>query len=164
VFMANKRSCENIAMKFRKHGFSAEAFHGDLVQEGRAWALQALKEGTVNILFATDIAARGLDIDDVNCVINFDLPRSTEDYIHRIGRTGRAGKEGVAISFVGLEDEAHFALIEKRCAIKLTQEEVEGFERMGEVLPKEKGSAPIKGKRKSKKDKLREQMGEKPAL
>jgi superfamily II DNA/RNA helicase len=157
VFMANKRACENIAMKFRKHGFSAEAFHGDLVQEGRAWALQALKEGKVNILFATDIVARGLDIDDVNCVINFDLPRSTEDYIHRIGRTGRAGKEGVAISFIGLEDEAHFALIEKRCAIKLTQEEVEGFERMGEVLPKEKGSAPIKGKRKSKKDKLREQ-------
>jgi len=164
VFMANKRACENIAMKFRKHGFSAEAFHGDLVQEGRAWALQALKEGTVNILFATDIAARGLDIDDVNCVINFDLPRSTEDYIHRIGRTGRAGKEGVAISFIGLEDEAHFALIEKRCAVRLAKEEVSGFERVGELPQKEKGSAPIKGKRKSKKDKLREQMGEKPAL
>ena len=163
VFMANKRACENIAMKFRKHGFSAEAFHGDLVQEGRAWALQALKEGTVNILFATDIAARGLDIDDVNCVINFDLPRSTEDYIHRIGRTGRAGKEGVAISFIGLEDEAHFALIEKRCAVRLAKEEIAGFEREGELPQKEKGSAPIKGKRKSKKDKLREQMGEKPA-
>ena len=163
VFMANKRACENIAMKFRKHGFSAEAFHGDLVQEGRAWALQALKEGTVNILFATDIAARGLDIDDVNCVINFDLPRSTEDYIHRVGRTGRAGKEGVAISFIGLEDEAHFALIEKRCAVRLAKEEVSGFERVGELPQKEKGSAPIKGKRKSKKDKLREQMGEKPA-
>ena len=163
VFMANKRACENIAMKFRKHGFSAEAFHGDLVQEGRAWALQALKEGKVNILFATDIAARGLDIDDVNCVINFDLPRSTEDYIHRIGRTGRAGKEGVAISFVGLEDEAHFALIEKRCAVRLAKEEVSGFERVGELPQKEKGSAPIKGKRKSKKDKLREQMDEKPA-
>ena len=163
VFMANKRACENIAMKFRKHGFSAEAFHGDLVQEGRAWALQALKEGTVNILFATDIAARGLDIDDVNCVINFDLPRSTEDYIHRVGRTGRAGKEGVAISFIGLEDEAHFALIEKRCAVRLAKEEIAGFERVGELPQKEKGSAPIKGKRKSKKDKLREQMGEKPA-
>lgn len=163
VFMANKRACENIAMKFRKHGFSAEAFHGDLVQEGRAWALQALKEGKVNILFATDIAARGLDIDDVNCVINFDLPRSTEDYIHRVGRTGRAGKEGVAISFIGLEDEAHFALIEKRCAVRLAKEEIAGFERVGELPQKEKGSAPIKGKRKSKKDKLREQMGEKPA-
>lgn len=163
VFMANKRACENIAMKFRKHGFNAEAFHGDLVQEGRAWALQALKEGTVNILFATDIAARGLDIDDVNCVINFDLPRSTEDYIHRIGRTGRAGKEGVAISFIGLEDEAHFTLIEKRCAVRLAKEEIAGFERVGELPQKEKGSAPIKGKRKSKKDKLREQMGEKPA-
>ncbi len=163
VFMANKRACDNIAMKFRTHGFSAEAFHGDLVQEGRAWALQALKEGTVNILFATDIAARGLDIEDVSCVINFDLPRSPEDYIHRIGRTGRAGKEGVAISFIGLEDEAHFALIEKRCDITLDKEQIEGFEREGAVPQKEKGSAPIKGKRKSKKDKLREQMSEKPA-
>jgi superfamily II DNA/RNA helicase len=157
VFMANKRACENIAMKFRKHGFSAEAFHGDLVQEGRAWALQALKEGNVNILFATNIAARGLDIEDVNCVINFDLPRSPEDYIHRIGRTGRAGKEGVAISFIGLEDEAHFALIEKRCTITLHKEQIEGFKRSGDTPQKEKGSAPIKGKRKSKKDKLREQ-------
>jgi len=163
VFMANKRACENIAMKFRKHGFNAEAFHGDLVQEGRAWALQALKEAKVNILFATDIAARGLDIEEVSCVINFDLPRSTEDYIHRIGRTGRAGREGVAISFIGLEDEAHFALIEKRCAIKLSKEQIEGFEREGAVPQKEKGSAPIKGKRKSKKDKLREQMSEKSA-
>ena len=164
VFMANKRACDNIAMKFRTHGFSAEAFHGDLVQEGRAWALQALKEGTINILFATDIAARGLDIEDVSCVINFDLPRSPEDYIHRIGRTGRAGKEGVAISFIGLEDEAHFALIEKRCAIKLPKEHIEGFERKGAVPQKEKGSAPIKGKGKSKKDKLREQGASKPAL
>lgn len=156
VFMANKRACDNIAMKFRKHEFNAEAFHGGLVQEGRAWALQALKEGSVSILFATDIAARGLDIDDINCVINFDLPRSAEDYIHRIGRTGRAGKEGMAISFIGLEDEVHFALIEKRCGIKLSKEQIEGFERKGEVLKKEKAQTPIKGKRKSKKDKLRE--------
>ena len=160
VFMANKRACENIAMKFRKHGFSAEAFHGDLIQEGRTWALNALKEGSVNILFATDIAARGLHIDDVECVINFDLPRSPLDYIHRIGRTGRAGKTGVAISFIDCDDEAHFSLIQKRCNVHVSKESIQGFERVGEAPKKEKGSAPIKGKRKSKKDKLREAQKE----
>jgi superfamily II DNA/RNA helicase len=160
VFMANKRACDNIAVKFRKHGFPAESFHGDLIQEDRAWTLKSFKERKIRILFATDIASRGLDIDDVSCVINFDLPRSTEDYIHRIGRTGRAGKKGLAISFIDHEDKAHFALIEKRCGIKLEKEQIKGFELEGVAPQKEKGSAPIKGKRKSKKDKLREQAGE----
>jgi len=157
VFMANKRSADNIAVKFRKHGFLAESFHGDLIQEDRSWTLKSFKERKIRLLFATDIASRGLDIDDVSCVINFDLPRSSEDYIHRIGRTGRAGKEGVAISFIDHADKAHFALIEKRCALKLDKEQIQGFELTGEAPKKEKGGAPIKGKRKSKKDKLREQ-------
>jgi len=160
VFMANKRACDNIAVKFRKHDFLAESFHGDLIQEDRAWTLKSFKERKIRVLFATDIAARGLDIEDVSCVINFDLPRSTEDYIHRIGRTGRAGKEGLAISFIDHEDKAHFALIEKRCHIKLQKEQIKGFELEGVAPVKEKGSAPIKGKRKSKKDKLREAQKE----
>jgi len=163
VFMANKRASDNIAVKFRKHGFLAESFHGDLIQEDRAWTLKSFKERKIRVLFATDIAARGLDIDDVSCVINFDLPRSTEDYIHRIGRTGRAGKEGLAISFIDHEDKAHFALIEKRCRIRLHKEQIKGFELTGVAPQKEKGSAPIKGKRKSKKDKLREQASSQPA-
>lgn len=163
VFMANKRAADNIAVKFRKHGFLAESFHGDLIQEDRAWTLKSFKERKIRVLFATDIAARGLDIEDVSCVINFDLPRSTEDYIHRIGRTGRAGKEGLAISFIDHEDKAHFALIEKRCRITLHKEQIKGFELTGVAPQKEKGSAPIKGKRKSKKDKLREQAASQPA-
>lgn len=156
VFMANKRASDNIAEKFRKHGFSAESFHGALNQEDRTWTLDAFKARKIRILFATDIAARGLDINDVHCVVNFDLPRSPEDYIHRIGRTGRAGKEGVAISFIDHIDKAHFTLIEKRSAISLVKEQIEGFALTGEAPMQEKGSAPIKGKRKSKKDKLRE--------
>ncbi|WP_060826551.1 DEAD/DEAH box helicase [Sulfurospirillum cavolei] len=163
VFMANKRAADNIAVKFRKHGFLSESFHGDLIQEDRAWTLKSFKERKIRVLFATDIAARGLDIEDVSCVINFDLPRSTEDYIHRIGRTGRAGKEGLAISFIDHEDKAHFALIEKRCRITLHKEQIKGFELTGVAPQKEKGSAPIKGKRKSKKDKLREQAASQPA-
>ena len=97
-----------------------------------------------------------MDINDITCVINFDLPRSTDDYIHRIGRTARAGKSGMAISFIDHEDEAHFRLIEKRSNIKLEREQIEGFELLGETPKKEKGKEPVKGKGKSKKDKARE--------
>ncbi len=157
VFMANKRSCDNIAAKFRKYGLNAESFHGDLLQDERNETLEDFKNKKIKILFATDIAARGLHIDDISCVINFDLPRAAADYVHRIGRTGRAGKSGDAISFIGLEDFEHFALIEKRCDIKLEKEQISGFELIGTPEKKEKGNEPVKGKRKSKKDKLREQ-------
>jgi superfamily II DNA/RNA helicase len=157
VFMANKRSCDNIAAKFRKYGLNAESFHGDLLQDERNETLQDFKDKKIKILFATDIAARGLHIDDISCVVNFDLPRAAADYIHRIGRTGRAGKSGTAISFIGLEDFEHFDLIEKKCHTKLLKEQIEGFELSGNPILKEKGTQPVKGKRMSKKDKLRQQ-------
>lgn len=158
VFMSTKRASENISQKFRHHGFKALSFHGDLDQEERNLTLKEFKNGDINILFATDIAARGLDIEDIACIVNFDLPRSTSDYIHRIGRTGRAGKKGLAVSFIDYEDFDHFKLIEKRCGIKLEREQIEGFELKGKAPIKQKGAAPVKGKRKSKKDKLREQQ------
>lgn len=156
VFMANKRSCDNIAAKFRKYGLSAVSFHGDLLQDERNETLQDFKDKKIKILFATDIAARGLHIDDISCVVNFDLPRAAADYVHRIGRTGRAGKSGEAISFIGLEDFEHFALIEKKCDIKLEKEQIEGFELSGNPILKQKGNEPGKGKRMSKKDKLKQ--------
>lgn len=156
VFMANKRATDNIAVKFRKYGFEAASFNGDLDQELRYETLEAFKTRKVNILFATDIAARGLDIEDIECIINYDLPRSPADYIHRIGRTARAGKSGEAISFIDYETQDHFKLIEKRSEIKLIREQIEGFELLGEAPKKQKGPAPVKGKKKSKKDKLRE--------
>ncbi|PLY05756.1 MAG: ATP-dependent helicase [Arcobacter sp.] len=157
VFMANKRAADNIGAKFRKYGFKADSFHGDLTQEERNYTLNEFKSKKIKILFCTDIAARGLDIDDITCVINFDLPRSPADYIHRIGRTGRAGKSGIAISFITFENEEHFKLIEKRSQINLQKEQIKRFEVIGTAPKKEKGKEPIKGKRKSKKDKLREQ-------
>jgi len=156
VFMANKRATDNIAAKFKKYSFSAESFHGDLLQDERNHTLSQFKAKKIRILFATDIAARGLDIDDITCVVNFDLPRSPADYIHRIGRTGRAGKSGIAISFISHEDKDHFALIEKRSKIKLKREQIAGYELTGTAPMKEKGPEPVKGKGKSKKDKLRE--------
>ncbi len=156
VFIANKRSCDNIAFKFRKNGLDSISFHSDLTQEERNNTLKDFKENKINILFATDIVSRGIHVEDISCVINFDLPRASEDYIHRIGRTARAGKTGVAISFIGLEDFEHFSLIEKRCNISIKKEQIKDFELIGSPVKKEKGLAPIKGKRKSKKDKLRE--------
>ena len=156
VFMANKRATDNIAMKFKKHGFNAQSFHGDLDQEERNITLQMFKDKKINILFTTDLVSRGLHIEDVSCVVNFDLPRSPTDYIHRIGRTGRAGKSGLAISFIDYESEAHFKLIEKRAEIQLQREQIKEFPLVGEAPQKQKGPAPVKGKKKSKKDKLRE--------
>ncbi len=160
VFMANKRATDNIAMKFKKYGLSAQSFHGDLDQEERNETLQAFKQKKIQVLFATDIAARGLDIDDIDCVVNFDLPRSPADYIHRIGRTARAGKSGHALSFIDYESMAHFKLIEKRSEVTLKREQIEGFELLGEAPKKVKGPAPVKGKGKSKKDRAREKAAQ----
>jgi len=156
VFMANRRATDNIAMKFKKYGLAAQSFHGDLDQQERNETLQEFKAKKIQILFATDIAARGLDIDDIDCVVNFDLPRSPADYIHRIGRTARAGKSGNAVSFISYEEMEHFKLIEKRSEIKLEREQIDGFELTGNAPKKVKGPAPVKGKGKSKKDKARE--------
>lgn len=156
VFMTNKRATDNIAEKFRKRGYLAESFHGDLAQEDRNYTLEQFKTKKIQILFATDLVSRGLDIDDISCVVNYDLPRSTADYIHRIGRTGRAGKAGLAVTFIGHEEQEHFKLIEKRSNIKLKREQISGFELTGNAPIKEKGKAPVKGNKKSKKDKLRE--------
>ncbi len=157
VFVANNRTADNLAVKFRKYGFNAESFHGNLDQQERVFTLEDFKNKKIDILFSSDIAARGLDIEDISCVINYDLPRSPNDYIHRIGRTARAGKSGTAISFITLENFEHFKLIEKRSKTRLEKEQIEGFEFVGTPI-KQKGKTPIKGKRKSKKDKLREQI------
>jgi ATP-dependent RNA helicase RhlE len=157
VFMASKRAADNIAAKFRKYGFNADSFHGDLIQEERVYTLNEFKNKKINILFSTDIASRGLHVEDIDCVINYDLPRSTDDYIHRIGRTGRAGKSGMAISFLDGENLNHFKLIEKRYKLDIKKEQIEGFDFDTSTIVDQKGKAPVKGKRKSKKDKLREQ-------
>lgn len=155
VFVASKRASNNLAEKFRKHGFAAASFNGGLDQEMRNRTLAAFKNKEINILFATDIAARGLHVDNISCVINYDLPRSPADYIHRIGRTARAGNSGVAISFIDYETMAHFKNIEKRSKTRIKRETIEGFELTGERPETRKGPSPIKGKRPSKKDKLR---------
>ena len=128
VFVATTYSTEHIAQKLCRAGIEAAAFHGKLSQGARTKALADFKASRVRVLIATDVAARGIDIAHLPVVVNYDLPRSTVDYTHRIGRTGRAGESGIALSFVTTGVEAHFRLIEKRHGIHLRREIIAGFE------------------------------------
>ena len=158
VFVATKHAAEIVADKLRKADINAEPFHGELSQGKRSQVLMDFKASTVQVVVATDVAARGLDITALPVVVNYDLPRSSTDYTHRIGRTGRAGLAGMAISFVSASSAAHFKLIEKRHGIKLVMEQVAGFEPV-EAAPVNaadpQATGGVKGKRPSKKDKLR---------
>jgi ATP-dependent RNA helicase RhlE len=128
VFVATKYATEHVARKLRRAGIEAAALHGELSQGARTHALAQFKAKQLQALVATDVAARGIDITQLAAVVNFDLPRSAADYIHRIGRTGRAGTSGVAVSFVSQSTEAHFRLIEKRHRLRLARETIAGFE------------------------------------
>jgi superfamily II DNA/RNA helicase len=167
VFVATKHAAEMVADKLRKARIYAEPFHGELSQGKRSQVLSDFKASRLKVVIATDMASRGLDIVQLPVVVNFDLPRSADDYTHRIGRTGRAGETGLAVSFVSHDTEPHFRLIEKRHDLQVPLEIVAGFE------PAEPHAEPvgdssaepqtafqastggIKGKRPSKKDKLR---------
>ncbi len=116
IFCNRKRDVALLYKSLEKHGFSVGALHGDMDQRARMVSLDAFKTGTVSLLVCSDVAARGLDIPDVSYVFNFDLPTHAEDYVHRIGRTGRAGRKGTALSIITRADERYLADIEKLIA------------------------------------------------
>ena len=128
IFVNAKHHCEHLSEKLAKRGITAAVFHGDKGQSERSRVLDGFKSGDIDVLIATDIAARGLDIEKLPVVINFNLPRSPSDYMHRIGRSGRAGEVGLAISLIDHEDYHHFKVIEKKNKIWLEREQVEGYE------------------------------------
>ena len=128
IFVNAKHHCEHLAEKLAKRGIAAAVFHGDKGQSERSRVLDGFKTGEIDVLIATDIAARGLDIEKLPVVINFNLPRSPSDYMHRIGRSGRAGEVGLALSLIDYEDYHHFKVIEKKNKIWLDREQVEGYE------------------------------------
>lgn len=114
VFASAIRTADNLAQKLNKHGITAEPFHSQMSQGGRTAALKMFKEGKLRVLVATDLASRGIDIVALPVVVNFELPRSPQDYVHRIGRTGRAAAEGLAVSIITPEDIHHFKVIQKK--------------------------------------------------
>lgn len=109
VFVETKKGCDMLTRSLRTDGFPARAMHGDKSQDERDWVLKEFKSRQSTLLCATDVAARGLDVDDIRMVVNFDFPNDMENYIHRIGRTGRAGKKGTAVSFFVGDKNARMA-------------------------------------------------------
>jgi superfamily II DNA/RNA helicase len=124
VFCNSKLGCARLARSLERDGFRTSALHGDKSQDERLKALEGFKQGEVDLLVCTDVAARGLDIKDVPAVFNFDIPFNAEDYVHRIGRTGRAGALGHAISFVSGSDQRLVTDIEKLLKTKINLETV----------------------------------------
>jgi superfamily II DNA/RNA helicase len=175
VFVATRYATEHVAAKLNAAGDRAAALHGELSQGARTGALADFRSGAVRVLVATDMASRGLHLEGLPAVLNYDLARSPATHIHRVGRTARQGSAGVAVSFIAADDpaqEAHFRLIEKRQGQRVEREQVPGFEPVApqahsepdptrtatDDLPR-KGLDPhggLKGRRKSRKDKLRE--------
>ncbi|MDR1368105.1 MAG: DEAD/DEAH box helicase [Candidatus Accumulibacter sp.] len=161
VFTGTKIETRRLARELQRAGISADSIHGDKTQQERLKALKAFKSGETRVLVATDVAARGLDIDDLPHVINYELPRTPEDYIHRIGRTGRAGRHGTAISLVSAEEFQYLASIEKLIKLEIEQVIVPGFEREDDFAASSTGKrsgspAPEKSSRRQAAAKIRE--------
>jgi superfamily II DNA/RNA helicase len=128
IFTSTKRYAGELEDKLCGSGFKAAALHGDMTQRERSRTIRQLREGTINILIATDVASRGIDVQNISHVINFDLPMSAEDYVHRIGRTGRAGAKGVAFSFASGKDRECLRRIEQFTGQKIPAHQIAGME------------------------------------
>jgi len=146
VFTRTKHGANKLSGQLEKDGISSAAIHGNKSQGARTKALANFKAGNIKVLVATDIAARGIDIDQLPHVVNFELPNISEDYVHRIGRTGRAGSEGEAVSLVCVDELQYLKDIEKLIKRKIPQERVEGFEPDPTIKPE-----PVKKKGNSRK-------------
>jgi superfamily II DNA/RNA helicase len=158
VFVKTRQGADELATLLQGHAVAAEAIHGDRTQSSRLAALDSFKRGEAKVLVATDVAARGLDIELLPQVVNFDLPIVAEDYIHRIGRTGRAGASGVAISLVCADEVPQLAAIETLLGQTLRREEIPGFEAQHRVPLTVPGGLIVKKpkKPKSKKEQRKE--------
>ena len=156
VFTKTKHGANRLAEQLSEDGIDADAFHGNKSQPQRTRALKRFKDGELQVLVATDIAARGIDIDMLPHVVNFDLPHVSEDYVHRIGRTGRAGASGEAVALVSGEDRPLLAAIERLISKKIEQRVVVGFEpsrayQTARHLPDQRGGQRSQARRPSTK-------------
>jgi superfamily II DNA/RNA helicase len=185
VFVATRYASQHVARKLRHAGIDSTELHGKLDQQARLKRLSDFRKGKIRVLLATDVASRGLDVVGLPAVVNYDLPRSTADFVHRVGRTGRAGRPGTAVTFVTPVNESHLDLIEKRHLVESVDREVlPGLEPNEEEwnvkseasrisapgtvhsslgLAHDRMHGGIKGRRKSKKDRLREKAAREAA-
>ncbi|HYX67039.1 MAG TPA: DEAD/DEAH box helicase [Burkholderiales bacterium] len=144
VFTAMKRTAAELTSALVIKGFAAGSLHGDMQQKERTRTLNRLRDGSVRVLVATDVAARGIDVPGINLVVNYDAPRMAEDYLHRIGRTGRAGRAGVAVTFLGRDDRNLVRQIERFTGNKVSMMVIEGLEPRTRIAaaPKWRNKAP----------------------
>ncbi|MFA7241806.1 MAG: DEAD/DEAH box helicase [Sulfuricellaceae bacterium] len=145
VFTSTKRDADQLAEDLFAQGHAAAALHGDMNQSARNRTLIKMKRGAIRVLVATDVAARGLDVSGISHVINFDLPKFAEDYVHRIGRTGRAGASGIAVSFASPKDGLHLKRIERFTGHNITPHVIPGLEPKRVHRPSAPSSAPRSG-------------------
>jgi superfamily II DNA/RNA helicase len=145
IFTATKRGADKLAERLTAQGHGAAALHGDMNQRERKRVIDRMKRGEHRLLVATDVAARGLDIQGLSHVINFDLPRVAEDYIHRIGRTGRGGASGIAISLVGPDDHGNLRGIERLLKRRLERTVIAGLEPKRGEPRFGRGARPVPG-------------------
>jgi superfamily II DNA/RNA helicase len=171
VFSNTKIGASRLSRHLEQTGIKASAIHGDKTQQERMAALESFKKGEIEVLVATDVAARGLDISDLPCVINFDLPYNAEDYVHRIGRTGRAGASGDALSVYSDKDERLLADIEKLIKQNITRGELTGFaprararegERSGERRTRRDGESSARMSERAPAERPRSGLGAGP--
>lgn len=157
VFIATKRAADRLVRELREKGHRASALHGDMNQRQRSRTLLQMRKDQISILVATDVAARGIDIQSITHVINFDLPRNVEDYVHRIGRTGRAGAKGTALSFVLPTESGQLKKIKKFTGQSIERLEIKGLEprkspsdapSKKRPFPKKKGHVPFYKRKK----------------
>lgn len=135
VFCRTKRGTERIHRRLSKNFRSTDMIHGDMVQGARDRTMKAFRSGEVKILVATDVVGRGIDVSSISHIINFDMPQSSDDYVHRVGRTGRMGREGVAYTFVTTEEGSELTRIEMLINRLLKRAEIEGFAAVASAAP-----------------------------
>ncbi len=163
VFTATKRDADTIADRLNIAGFAAAALHGDMHQGARNRTLNSLRRGQVRVLVATDVAARGIDVPGITHVFNYDLPKFPEDYVHRIGRTGRAGRHGIAVSLVNHAEGVHVKRIERFTKQPIPVDVIEGFEPKKAAAPARRpGWRPGDGRGNSKPGKPGQRSFAKP--
>ncbi|MEW6676714.1 MAG: DEAD/DEAH box helicase [Pseudomonadota bacterium] len=148
VFTSTKRSAEELSENLQEQGYPAAALHGDMPQHKRNRTLDRLRDGRIRVLVATDVAARGIDVAGISHVINFDIPRQAEDYVHRIGRTGRAGRTGIAFTLVNGKERGLVREIERYTGERMRIDVIPGLEPRARIdhEPRRKSSSDWKGK------------------
>ncbi len=152
VFVNAKIECRRLARQLQKAGVNADAIHGDKTQDERMKALEGFKNGSIEVLVATDVAARGLDIVELPVVINYDVPFQSEDYVHRIGRTGRAGASGLTIMLMTGSDERAVAGIERLTKQQFEVRTLTGIERPRQRPERDRGEGRDRGETRDRGD------------